>query len=187
MGIFEGIRKLASQAYRFFYPLPLAEVYKRMGVKIGNNCHFQFGVVIDYSHYWLVEIGDNVTLAPRVHILAHDASTKLHLHYTRIGKVKIGDNVFVGAGSIILPGVTIGNNCIIGAGSVVTKSIPENSVAVGNPCKVVSTLNEFLKNRNEEFAAACKFDESFTLRGGIDRKKMDEMIQTMGEKFGYVV
>ncbi|MCW5908130.1 MAG: hypothetical protein KIS94_09745 [Chitinophagales bacterium] len=187
MGIFKGIRKLASQAYRFFYPLSLVEVYKRMGVKIGSNCHFQFDVVIDHSHYWLIEIGDNVTLAPRVHLLAHDASTKLHLNYTRIGKVKIGNNVFVGAGSIVLPGVTIGNNCVIGAGSVVSKSIPENSVAAGNPCKVVNTLDHFLKNRKEEFVLAPKFDESFTLRGNIDRKKMDEMLQAIGNNYGYVV
>lgn len=65
-----------------------------MGVKIGGNCKFQFEVVIDYSHYWLIEIGNDVTLAPRVHILAHDASTYNHFGYTKIGKVKIEDNVF---------------------------------------------------------------------------------------------
>ena len=94
-------RKLLSNIYRFFYPLSLVEMFKRMGVKIGDNCKFQFDVVIDYAHYWLITIGNNVTLAPRVHILAHDASTKHHTNYTKIGLVRIEDNVFVGAGSIV--------------------------------------------------------------------------------------
>jgi maltose O-acetyltransferase len=56
--------------------------------------------------------------------------------------VTIGDNVWIGGGAIILPGVTIGKNSVIGAGSVVTKSIPDNSVAVGNPCRVIRALKE---------------------------------------------
>ena len=85
--------------------------------KIGKNCKIQGEVIIDYSHYWHITIGENVTIAPRVHILAHDASTKLHLGYTKIGKVDIGNNVF------------------IGAGSVVTKNIDESGVYFGNPAK----------------------------------------------------
>lgn len=61
-------------------------------------------VIIDPGHCWLIELGDDVTLAPRVHSLAHDASTKRELGYTRIAKVKIGSNVFIGAGSIVLSG-----------------------------------------------------------------------------------
>lgn len=61
-------------------------------------------VVIDPSHLWHIVIGNDVTLAPRVQILAHDASTKRHLGWTRIGKVTIGDRVFVGTSTIILPG-----------------------------------------------------------------------------------
>ncbi len=69
-----------------------------------------------------------MTLAPRVHILAHDASTKIFLDYTKISNVKIGNNVFIGAGAIILPGSIIEDNVIIGAGSIVSKRIPANSV-----------------------------------------------------------
>jgi maltose O-acetyltransferase len=56
--------------------------------------------------------------------------------------VTIGDNVWISTGALILPGVTIGSNSVIGAGSVVTKDIPANSLAVGNPCKVIRTLNK---------------------------------------------
>lgn len=104
-----------------------------MGMKVGKNFGRLNGVILDPSHCWLIEIGDNVTMAPRVHILCHDASTKTFLNYTKIGRVTIGNNVFIGAGSIVLPGVTIGNNVVIGAGSIVTHDIPDGTVAMGTP------------------------------------------------------
>ena len=89
-----------------------------LGLTVGKN----------FSRQEKTLIGDNVTLAPRVHILAHDASTKKALGYTRIGVVNIGNNVFIGASSTILPGISIGNNVVIGANSVVSRDIPDNSV-----------------------------------------------------------
>lgn len=80
----------------------------KRGMTVGENLQLQGGCKIDSSHAWLISIGNNVTIAPRVHILAHDASTKKRLGYTRIGLVGIGDNVFVGADSVILPGVQLG-------------------------------------------------------------------------------
>ena len=68
------------------------------GLKIGKDHNIQEECIIDVSHAFLIEIGDSVTLAPRVHILAHDASTKRILGYTRIAPVSIGSNVFIGAG-----------------------------------------------------------------------------------------
>ena len=68
-----------------------------MGMTVGKNFGRLNGVILDPSHCWLIEIGDNVTLAPRVHILCHDASTKQFLNYTKIGRVTIGNNVFIGA------------------------------------------------------------------------------------------
>ena len=63
------------------------------------------------------------------------------------GKVKLGNNIYIGLGVTILRGVEIGDNCIIGAGSVVTKSIPANSVAVGVPCRVICSLEAYYKKR----------------------------------------
>jgi maltose O-acetyltransferase len=162
-------------------------MYKKMGVEIGDNCKFQFEVNIDYSHYWLISIGNNVTLAPRVHILAHDASTKSHLGYTKIARVKIEDNVFVGAGTIILPGVTIGRNSIIGAGSVVSKSIPENMVVAGNPAKSIKSLDIFLEEQRSNMVSEICFDESFTIRKNINNRMKKEMIETINSKgYAYV-
>lgn len=171
--------------YRFFYPLSVVEMYKRMGVEIGEDCKFQFEVNIDYSHYWLISIGNRVTLAPRVHILAHDASTKNHLGYTKIAKVRIEDNVFVGAGTIILSGVTIGKNSIVGAGSVVTKDIPENMVAVGNPAKVITTIGEYIEKQKKIMQTSPVYDTSFTL-GQITPYKKQQMIYEIGNDIGFV-
>lgn len=104
-----------------------------MGMQVGKNFKRLNGVILDPGHCWLIEIGNNVTMAPRVHVLCHDASTKAFLNYTKIGRVSIGDNVFFGAESIVLPGVTIDSNVVIGANSTITRYIPENSVAVGSP------------------------------------------------------
>ena len=79
---------------------------KELGLQVGDNFQMMQGCIIDDAHCWMISIGNNVTLAPNVHILAHDASTKLGIGYTRVAGVTIGNNVFIGAGSIILPGVT---------------------------------------------------------------------------------
>lgn len=129
----------------------------RKGLSVGKDVFINFGCIIDDSFCWLISIGDHVTLAPNVHILAHDASTKKELGYTKIGGVNIGNCVFVGAGSIILPGVSIGNRVVIGAGSVVTKNIPDNSLAVGNPAKVICTYDEYMSKQRSFMEIAPKF------------------------------
>lgn len=116
------------------------------GVKVGRNVYIGTRK-IDLTHGFLLEIGNNVTLSD-CRILLHDASTKMFLEYSKVGKVIIGDNVFIGADAIILPNIKIGNNVIIGAGTIVTKDIPDNSVVVGNPGRVVSSCDAYIeKNR----------------------------------------
>jgi len=91
-----------------------------------------------------VRIGDNAFIAPNVGIYtaghpldASDRNKGLEYAYP----ITIGNNVWIGAGAIILPGVIIGNNVVIGAGSVVTKNIPAYSLAVGNPCRVIKRID----------------------------------------------
>ena len=155
------------------------------GLSVGKNFSRMGGVIIDPSHCWHITIGDNVILAPRVHILAHDASTKLFLGYTRVADTKIGNNVFVGAGSIVLPGVTIGDNVVIGAGSIVSKDIPDDSVAVGNPAQVVKPLSAFLDENKRKMGQNNVFDRRFTLRndafGESERATLLEACKKYGE------
>lgn len=165
------------------------EKLKKRGLKVGVNFKMIGQNIIDPSHCWHIEIGDNVVMAPRAHILAHDASTGLFLGYTKVSNVKIGNNVFLGAGSIVLMGVTIGDDVIIGAGSIVTKDIPSNSVTAGNPAKVICTLDEYLSKEKKLMNTENTFDEEFTLRNKHLTKKHKEQLILACEKYNkaYVI
>ena len=157
-----------------------------MGMTVGKNFKRLHGVILDPGHCWLIEIGDNVTMAPRVHILCHDASTKQHLGYTKIGRVTIGNNVFIGAESVLLPGVTIGDSVIIGANSTVTHDIPENSVAAGSPARVICSLEEYLAKEKARMAAAPCYGEAFTLRQNVSMEKRMRQKEELAGKIGYI-
>lgn len=152
---------------------PSIEEHIARGLKIGKNFNKEELVSLDYSHCYKIEIGDNVTLAPRVHILAHDASTKKFMGYTKIGLVKIGNNVFIGAGSIILPNVKIGNNVIIGAGSIVTKDIPDNSLVIGNPARVIGKVSDYIEKHKKNMEKIGNFSEIYTFKN----KKFTEVMK----------
>lgn len=104
---------------------------------------------IDMTTPALLHIGNNVTIT-EARILTHDACLYNSLHYSRVGKVVIGNNVFLGKQSIVLPGTNIGDNVIIGAGAVVGKNIPSNSVVIGNPCKILCSYDELLEKVRDE-------------------------------------
>lgn len=157
-----------------------------MGMKVGKNFGRLNGVILDPSHCWLIEIGDDVTLAPRVHILCHDASTKTFMNYTKIGNVTIGNRVFIGAESVILPGVTIGNDVVIGANSTVTHNIPSNSVAVGSPARVICTLEEYIQKEKERMKSAPVYDEAYTLRKDVSMELRLKQKEELDGKIGYI-
>ncbi|MDF2439598.1 MAG: maltose O-acetyltransferase [Abditibacteriota bacterium] len=107
-------------------------------ILVGDNFYANFGcIILDCAR---VEIGSNVLLAPNVQIYtaAHPFDAAERASGREFARpISIGDNVWVGGGAIICPGVSIGENTIIGAGSVVTKNIPANVIAAGNPCRVL--------------------------------------------------
>lgn len=157
-----------------------------MGMKVGKNFGRLNGVILDPSHCWLIEIGDDVVMAPRVHVLCHDASTKPFLNYTKIGRVTIGNNVFIGAESVIMPGVTIGNNVVIGANSTVTHDIPDNTVAVGSPARVLCSLEEYLAKERSRMAESPCYGEDYTLRQNVSMEKRMEQKAALDGKIGYI-
>lgn len=163
------------------------EQLKKMGLRVGKNFDPQLGFELDPSHCWLIDIGDNVTFAPHVQVLAHDASMHNVLGYTKIGCVSIGNGVFIGAGSVVLPNVKIGDNSIIGAGSVVTKDVPPNVVCAGNPARVLSTLDEFIDKNRELMKKSFLYQEEYTLRGNISEAKKNQQREELKKKDGYVV
>ena len=157
-----------------------------MGMKVGSNFQRLHGVILDPGHCWLIEIGDNVTLAPRVHILCHDASTKTFLNYTKIGRVTVGNNVFIGADSVVLPGVTIGDNVIIGANSTVTHDIPSGCVAAGSPARILCTLEEYLNKETARMETAPCYGEEYTLRQNVSIEKRMQQKQELTGRIGYI-
>jgi len=126
----------------------IARLRKR-GLKLGTNVFIDSTVVIDSIFPYLITIADECTISTGAVILAHDASTKRHLNYSKVGKVYIGKRTFIGANSVILPNVRIGSNVIVGAGSVVTNNLPNGTVAAGCPAKIIGTTEEYLKKHKD--------------------------------------
>lgn len=121
-------------------------------MRIGPDTGIMPGCYFDSDYCSLISIGSNCTLSNDVFILAHDASMYRFLKYTKVDKVTIHDSCFIGARTIILPGVSIGPNAIVGAGSVIAKDIPPNSVTAGNPARVIKKIEEFLSFHNDSFS-----------------------------------
>lgn len=126
-----------------YIELPFRANWGGHNVHFGNNVYanFNFTVVDDGDIYVgdRVMFGSNVTIATANHPIEPGLRSKA-MQYNK--SVHIGENVWVGANTVIVPGITIGKNSVIGAGSVVTKDIPENVVAVGNPCRVLREIGE---------------------------------------------
>ncbi|MCQ2468647.1 MAG: acyltransferase [Ruminococcus sp.] len=158
----------------------------KMGLKVGSNFHRLIGVIIDPAHCWLIEIGDNVTLAPRVHILAHDASTKQLLGYAKIGKVTIGNNVFIGADSVVLPNVHIGDNVIVGANSTVTRDLESGFVYAGSPAKKITSIEEFINKNKALIDTVPCFGEEYTTRQNVSDEKKKEMREKLSSTCGFI-
>lgn len=162
------------------------DVLVKRGLQIGTGVSIQPGVVIDPSHCWLITIGNNVTLAPQAYILAHDASTKRATGYTRIGRVSIGDETFIGARAVVMPGVTIGSNVVVAAGSVVTKNAPDGTIVGGNPAAIIGKTEEHIARHLAKMKARPPFDSSWTLRGGITPEQKRIMFEKLADGPGYV-
>ncbi|MBQ8805588.1 MAG: acyltransferase [Bacteroidaceae bacterium] len=135
---------------------------RNKGVRIGQGTivFTPNDIQIDISRPELLEIGDNVLLHRGTIIMTHDYASRCFVNkYNDFipshGKVKIGNNVWLGQHVTILKGVTIGDNVIIGAGSIVSKSIPSNSVAVGSPAKVICTFEEYYQKRQKQYINEC--------------------------------
>ncbi len=117
------------------------ETARDRGVKIGRNCRIVGGVTFNSEPY-LVELGDNVLVAGEVKFITHDGGIQIFSDTQKdllgnFGRIKIGNNCFIGMRAMILPNVEIGDNCIVAAGAVVMDSFPDDCVIMGNPAKVI--------------------------------------------------
>jgi maltose O-acetyltransferase len=121
------------------------------GLNLGRDVYLG-AVHFDYGFLGLITIGDEAVVTDGVRIVAHDASIKHWLGYSRVGRVDIGRRVYVGVGAILLPGVRIGDEAIVGAGSVVTRDVAPQTVVAGNPAAQIATLDEFLARQRDRLA-----------------------------------
>jgi len=133
---------------RIYDNYKVASLYaKHYGIKMGENVRFTGRHISFGSEPYLIEIGNDVTITADVIFETHDGGVgvfrKEYPGINLFGKIKIGNNVFIGHRSIIMPNVVIGNNVVIGAGSVVTKNVPDNVVVAGVPARTIKTLDEY--------------------------------------------
>lgn len=144
---------------------------RREGVRVGEGCRIY---IADFgSEPFLVELGDRVTIAAHVRIITHDGSTALVKNekgerYQRYARVRIGNDVFIGMNSIVLPGVTIGSRVVVAAGSVVTKNVPDGVVVGGNPARVIGPFSSYC----EKVARTCVSDGE--LEGAVGYRRRVE-------------
>lgn len=130
------------------------EHLQSLGMVIGDNTviYSPKHCTVDTTRPWMIEIGSNVSITEGVTILTHgyDWSVFKGMYGDVLGsagRVRIGDNVFIGMHSTILKGVTIGDNVVIGANSLINKDVPNNCVVVGNPQRVVCDIDSYLEKR----------------------------------------
>jgi maltose O-acetyltransferase len=157
------------------------------GLRMGANVYVGRGTHFDTGFLWLISIGDDTTISAGVEVLAHDASTKMHLGYTIVRPVAIGSRVFIGLGAIILPGVTIGDGAIVGAGSVVRHDVPAGTVVAGNPAREITTVDRYIERHRELMALRPVYrDAGWTQPSGITVERMEAMARDLEDGPGYV-
>ncbi len=128
----------------------LLSSYLKAGLKLGRDVRVigkpDFG-----SEPYLIEIGDHVTIASQVSFVTHDGATWVFRHrpefagLQRFGRIRVGNNCFIGERAIIMPGVAVGDNCVIGAASVVTRSVPDNSIVAGVPARYICSYEDYVE------------------------------------------
>ena len=145
------IRQLYKLIYSKLKPIKYME---KVGVNFPRGRVKLYGKVAWGSEPWIITLGSNVHITDGVKFITHDGGTLLYRHLVpdlEITKpIVVGDNVYIGNNVIILPGVKIGNNVVIGAGAIVSRDIPDNSVAVGVPARVIKTADEYLEKLKRE-------------------------------------
>lgn len=143
---------------------------RHLGVTIGENCRIytrRWG-----TEPWLISVGNKVTITNGVRFINHDGSTWLisdeRGRRQLFRRISIGNNVFIGMDSIILPGVKIEDNVIVAAGSVVTKSIPQNSVVGGNPARIIIEFSTYRERVLESYVSDSEMNRKIPYRERVN-------------------
>ncbi len=106
--------------------------------------------------------------------------------YTKIGRIDIKENCFIGDSVIVLPNVTIGPNSIVGAGSVVTKNVPPNTIVAGNPARAITSVDDYIKKIKGISKYRKIFDKEYFIEK-LDEAKREEIIRSIGKSIGFII
>lgn len=178
------LKSLLRDLVRRFRGELLLDDYRKAGARIAGDV-LANGLTINKNDCFLITIEAGVVLGPNVLILAHDASLRPEVGFTRVAPVKIGSGSFVGARAVLLPGSTIGRNCIIAAGSVVAGSIESDSVYGGVPAKRLGSKSDHLKKWQTISDVGPKFAEGWKADVKVEHLR-DRMRDEIGEGNGWV-
>lgn len=167
------LRRVIRAVYnRYLIVVDPAGFARSVGVNLGRNVRF-YGATTGMfgSEPWLITLGDDVHIVSGCHFVNHDGGVLILRHrfpdLELTKPIKVGSRVYIGMNCTIMPGVTIGDDVIIGAGSIVSKDIPPNSVAAGVPARVIKTLDGYLAKAQENslgFGAMSAIDKEAALK-----------------------
>ena len=146
------------------------------GMKVGRNVLIIPSAAFDAAYPWLIEIGDDCRISRGVRILAHDATSFFELGVTRLGRVRILEDTFIGEYAIVLPGVTIGPRAMVAAGSVVSRDVGEVAMVAGNPARVYGRYDEYLDRTKAKVKEGQLYAATDLMSGRISRSKILESL-----------
>jgi maltose O-acetyltransferase len=163
---------------------PDLERLRAAGLQLGEEVFVGGGTFLDPDFAFLISIGDQTTISVEAIVLAHDASTRRHLGYSRVAPVRIGHRVFIGARAVILPGVTIGDDAIVAAGAIVTRDVDPSVVVGGNPARMLMTVEDYIARHRARLTDRPAWDREPWAPIPPERRR--EMITALAEGEAYI-
>lgn len=174
-----GLRRLQGR--------PDLELLRHGGLNLGRGVFIGAHAWLDPDFCFLITIEDDAVLSIGVTVLAHDASTRQYLGYSRLARVHIGARAFLGTRAVVLPGVTIGEDAIVGAGSVVRQDVPPRTVVAGTPARVITTLDAYLDEHRARLPTAVRWErEGHTAGTGISPETRRLMLEALEAGEAYI-
>ena len=163
------------------------ELLQEKGLVLGEHNIIHSPDCFDSIYPWLIEVGSNCMFSTEVKILAHDSSTCFVSDYAKIGRVTIGDHVYLGFRTTVFCNVTIGDNVIVGANSLVNKDLASNGVYAGNPARYICSIDEYRSKHHALITANPCYEKSWRYWAHeASQEERRQMKEDLASGSGYV-